>query len=88
VLLWPLYIAALVGWWSRRETAVCRVSLLLCAVDVALVAVTAADWDGRYILMIMPIVILWSGIGLAVVTARRLSYVPAPDLKTTSRRYA
>jgi 4-amino-4-deoxy-L-arabinose transferase-like glycosyltransferase len=82
VLLWPLYVAALFGWWTRRETAICRVSLLLCAVNLTLVAVAAADWDGRYMLMIMPIVIFWSGIGIAAIAGRLLSQASDPELNT------
>lgn len=60
-----LYASAALGCWTFRRSALSGISVLLFALELGLVAVTAADWDGRYLLMMFPLVTLWSGIGVA-----------------------
>lgn len=71
---WCLCLLAGVGWWVHRHAAITRVTLLLVGVQLFIVAMTAADWDGRFLIAVLPLVTVWSGVGLAWL----LSATPGP----------
>jgi hypothetical protein len=74
VAVWGLYVLAGIGCYTHRHAAIVRVTLLLVTVQLFIVAMTAADWDGRFLIAVLPLVTVWSGVGLA----RLLSATPGP----------
>ena len=60
-----LYGLAAVGWWASRRSSFAWLCAWLLGTEMLLVGLTSADWDGRYLVMVLPIVTLWSGVGLA-----------------------
>lgn len=65
VTVWCLYVLAAIGCWLHRHSTISVVTILLVGVQLGIVAMTAADWDGRFIIAVLPLVTVWSGIGLA-----------------------
>ena len=61
----PLYVLAATGWWRHRRERFARLCAAVVGAQLLLVGVTAADWDGRYLLMVLPVITLWSAVGIA-----------------------
>jgi hypothetical protein len=61
----PLYALALVGYLRARDRALARLVAAVIAVHLGVVAVTFADWDGRFLSHLLPIWIALAAAGLA-----------------------
>lgn len=81
LVLPPLYGLAAVGLWAARDQPVTALSLTLIVVHAAVVGLTTADWDGRYLLYTLPLITLYSGVGIAAI-ARRFGALPAMTSRT------
>jgi 4-amino-4-deoxy-L-arabinose transferase-like glycosyltransferase len=69
-------LAASAFWQFRRE----RLTQLIAATVVTqllIVSVTGADWDGRYLLFVFPLILLLAGCGLVKLQASISGRVPA-----------
>lgn len=58
-----MYLLALVGCISQRRQPFTFLSLMLIVLQLGIVGLTGADWDGRFVLTIFPFVMFYSGIG-------------------------
>lgn len=81
LILPPLYGLAAVGLWAARRQPVTALSLTLIGVHAAVVGSTTADWDGRYLLYTLPLITLYSGVGIEAI-ARRFGVPPAMTSRT------
>lgn len=63
--VWGLYVSAAFGVWAHKSLTITHASVLLIAVQLFIVAITAADWDGRFLIAVLPLVTVWSGIGFS-----------------------
>ncbi len=63
--LFVSYSMAVIGWIQFRKTyhQLVYVTLLYCGLNTLLVMITYADWDGRFLAPLLPIVFIWSGLG-------------------------
>jgi len=73
--LLPLYAAALAGAWARRRYPLVWWCALVLAMQSLVVALTHADWDGRYLAHVMPLVYPIAACGLAAGLQRALPAV-------------
>ena len=66
IVLWllPLYALALHGWWRLRAHHLSRWILIVMATQTLVVMLTHADWDGRYLSHVLPIVYPIAACGL------------------------
>jgi hypothetical protein len=73
IVLWltPVYLIALRGWQTIRGVQLARWLLGIIAAQTGLVAITHADWDGRYLAYVLPLIYVVTGCG-AEETVRRL----------------
>ena len=60
-----LYGLAVLGWRRSRREPFAWLCLGLVGLHLSLVGLTCADWDGRFLLMVLPLVMLWSAVGVA-----------------------
>lgn len=65
VVLAPLYLLALVGAAVVRKTPLARLLLTVTAAHLLVVALTFADWDGRFLLYVLPLLGALAGAGAA-----------------------
>ena len=70
VMLAVLYPGTLIGVWRYRRDAEMRWLLAMIIAHLALVAVTFADWDGRFLVHILPLVGVSAAAGWASVAER------------------
>ncbi|MET0163704.1 MAG: hypothetical protein ABW318_01710, partial [Vicinamibacterales bacterium] len=79
IVLWllPIYALAGIAFWTSRGQALTRWCALAFASQALVVALTHADWDGRYLAHVMPIVYPFAGAGLWAVVNRRTAVVRA-----------
>ncbi len=63
--LLPAYAAAIIGFIQYRKvfTELAWATLLYCGMNSLLVMITYADWDGRFLAPLLPMVFIWSGLG-------------------------
>ena len=73
--LLPLYAAAIVGAWPLRRNPLLWWCGLALATQSLVVALTHADWDGRYLAHVMPLVYPFAACGLAAVLQRAMPAV-------------
>ena len=79
VWLLPLYGLALYGWWRVRAHALVRWILIVVATQTLVVMLTHADWDGRYLSHVLPIVYPFAACGL-VLALNRMAPARFPEL--------
>jgi hypothetical protein len=67
VLMWlvPLYALAAWGFWAWRDHRLCRWCLAALATQTLVVALTHADWDGRYLAHVTPLLYPFAAAALA-----------------------
>jgi 4-amino-4-deoxy-L-arabinose transferase-like glycosyltransferase len=65
-----IYLLALVGLKLNRNRALARLIVLTIIAHLAVVAATYADWDGRFLLYVLPLVCLLSSCALASLIAK------------------
>lgn len=63
----PLYALATLGGWVFRKSRAVRLVVALVSVHIFLIAVTFADYDGRFLMHFISLVIILAGIGARVV---------------------
>lgn len=66
IYLFIAYTTAIIGFIQyRKEFSVLALgTILYCGMNSALVMITYADWDGRFLAPLLPIVFIWSGLGI------------------------
>ncbi|WP_245553860.1 hypothetical protein [Cytophaga aurantiaca] len=66
IYLLTTYSAAIIGFIQYRQlfTELTRITLLYCGINSVLVMVTYADWDGRFLAPLLPMIFIWSGLGI------------------------
>ena len=73
--LLPLYAAAIAGAWALRRNPLLWWCGLALATQSLVVALTHADWDGRYLAHVMPLVYPFAACGLAGLLQRAMPAV-------------
>jgi 4-amino-4-deoxy-L-arabinose transferase-like glycosyltransferase len=68
-----LYLLALLGLWLKRDSSLARFIVSVIIVHLFLVALTFADWDGRYLLYILPLILLFSSCAIVALIELYLS---------------
>jgi hypothetical protein len=60
------YATAIMGFIQYRNvfTELVLITLLYCGMNSVLVMVTYADWDGRFLAPLLPVIFIWSGLGI------------------------
>jgi hypothetical protein len=73
ILVWlvPVYAFAVLGWQYVRHQPLAHWLLSAIAVQTAIVAITHADWDGRPLAHVLPLIYVLSACGAAHVLTRR-----------------
>ena len=66
----PVYLLAAFAAWRQRHAALTRWCAVAIATQTLVVALTHADWDGRYLSHVAPLINVFAGCGLAAVLAR------------------
>jgi Dolichyl-phosphate-mannose-protein mannosyltransferase len=66
-----IYLLALAGLGLSRNRSLTRLILLTITGHLAVVAATYADWDGRFLLYVLPLICLLSSCALASLVAKR-----------------
>jgi 4-amino-4-deoxy-L-arabinose transferase-like glycosyltransferase len=76
LVLLPLYGLAVVGWTRYRSTPLVGLITALIVLHLLTVAIKGADWDGRYLLFIMPLISVLAACGAVAIygQARRLGF--------------
>ncbi len=64
VFLFPTYVLAIIGLWRSRRDPLAHLLALVVAGQMVVIALTFADWDGRFLLYVLPQVIVLAGAGL------------------------
>lgn len=70
VVLVPLYVFAVIGVPRAIGSRTGRVVMVVVAAHLAFVGATFADYDGRFLMYVLPLVAVLSGAGVASVLAR------------------
>lgn len=72
ILLWllPVYVLGAYGWSRLRRHALVRWCLVVIATQALVVALTHADWDGRYLAHVLPLWYPLAACGLVMVVPR------------------
>lgn len=73
--LLPLYAAAIAGAWALRRQPLLWWCGLVLATQSLVVALTHADWDGRYLAHVMPLVYPFAACGLVALLRRAMPAV-------------
>ena len=73
--LLPLYAVAIAGAWAQRRNPLLWWCGLALATQALVVALTHADWDGRYLAHVMPLVYPFAACGLAALLLRAMPAV-------------
>ena len=60
------YAAAIIGFNQYRKAfaELAWMTLLYCGMNSLLVMITYADWDGRFLAPLLPLIFIWSGLGI------------------------
>jgi hypothetical protein len=77
VWLLPIYVLTAVAAWQSSSSPLTRWIALAIATQTVVVALTHADWDGRYLAHVMPAVYPLAAVGLFTLFARRVLAVRA-----------
>lgn len=59
------YTTAALGWWSVRSATMSKLLVILVIAHMLFIAVSFASYDGRFIVYVMPLVGIFSGVGVA-----------------------
>lgn len=64
--LFMAYTTAIIGFIQYRKefSTLALGTLFYCGMNSALVMITYADWDGRFLAPLLPVVFVWSGLGI------------------------
>ncbi len=60
------YISAIIGFIQYRNTyaGLAKITLLYAGGNSLLIMITYADWDGRFLAPLLPVVFIWSALGI------------------------
>lgn len=60
------YSTALIGFIQYRKvfSELALITLLYCGLNSLLIMITYADWDGRFLAPLLPMIFIWSGLGI------------------------
>jgi hypothetical protein len=72
----PLYALALLGLWRARAQPLARLIAITVGAHLALVGVTFADWDGRFLIHVAPLITVLAGSGLSSAVSRDAAPLP------------
>jgi hypothetical protein len=61
----PLYIAAMRGWWHCSNSSLKIFSATYVLSTIGMAMIITLDWDGRFFLPILPILVILAAIGLS-----------------------
>ena len=64
-----LYALAIIGAWAARRHSLTLLSVAVVGLQMALTGLTLADWDGRLVLFVFPLITLYSGVGIAALAS-------------------
>lgn len=66
VYLFVAYATAIIGFIQYRKIfyELALITLLYCGMNSLLVMITYADWDGRFLAPLLPMIFIWSGLGI------------------------
>jgi 4-amino-4-deoxy-L-arabinose transferase-like glycosyltransferase len=76
-----IYLLALVGLRLSRNRSLVRLVVLTIVAHLAVVAATYADWDGRFLLYVLPLICLLSSCALASLTTKRARALSSKDME-------
>jgi hypothetical protein len=65
VMVVAIYPLAAIGFWLARSQRLAQLMLATIVTQLLIVCVTGADWDGRYVLFVFPLVLGFAGCGIA-----------------------
>jgi hypothetical protein len=65
VFLWPLYFLAVIGFRSTKPSALRSFIAVFMILQVVMVSITSENWDGRFLLPVLPWVFMLSSIAIA-----------------------
>jgi hypothetical protein len=73
VVVWltPIYALTAAALWRMRRQALARWCVAVIATQTLVVALTHADWDGRYLAHVLPLMYPFAGAAAAMVIQRR-----------------
>lgn len=66
LILYPIYLLALYGWKKLSSTPIKASILSFLSIQTLIVALTSENWDGRFLLPLLPLVFILAGIQLGV----------------------
>lgn len=78
----PIYLLAARAFWTWRQKALAQWVLVVIATQTLVVALTHADWDGRYLAHVLPLMYPFAAAAVASGFDRR----PDPSTSSTSLR--
>jgi hypothetical protein len=67
---WPLYVLAVVGLRVSASSPARTITVLVFVTHVAIVGATHADWDGRWLLEVVPFLLVWASLGVTSMLER------------------
>ena len=67
----PIYALGAYGWWRMRANPLAWWCVAVVGTQTAVVALTHADWDGRYLSHVMPLWYPFAAAGIVAVAGRR-----------------
>lgn len=79
IVLWlvPIYALGGYGLWQVRGNALARWCVAVIGTQTLVVALTHADWDGRYLAHVMPVWYPFAAAGVVMATGRRRPGAPS-----------
>ena len=66
-----LYLLAIIGFIGQRSRLITWATLTIIGAHLTLIGLTWADWDGRFLLYVLPLMTLYSAVG-AIALVHRL----------------
>ena len=73
VVLIPMYLLAVVGLFVTRHESLARLLVAVIAGHLVVVALTWADWDGRFLLHVFPLIGIFAACGLVRLVQGRIA---------------
>jgi hypothetical protein len=86
LMLAAIYPLAAAGFWLERGERLAWLILVTMVTQLLIVCVSGADWDGRYLLFVFPLLLTFGGCGITSVLGRLVRQWPT--LQGTARRPA
>ena len=71
VFLWPLYIFAVIGVRTLTKSGFRNFTIAFIILQILMVSLTSENWDGRFLLPLLPWVFILSSVGITTVIKNR-----------------